>query len=424
MQGINAKITPVIIKYWPCFLILLAFIGFISKSLYNYPVGLMAVIGLFKITASPTKIFKDQILKIFTIVFLVIWIPMLISYPDAVNKEHAVHTIIPYLRFYFAGVFIIEEIAKDADRLKFILVSVFYIVFFWTIDATIQFIFGQNLLGFPYEGGHITGMFYPRNTISHVCAILSGLCFLYIYLQLNKNKWLLISLIPLFFILLLSGRRAAWVMLALSLSGFLVYAYFYTARRKLFLKITTIMTIIITLLLSVTILFHPPTNDRFKVTLGLFSSDYETINKATAIRLPIWEVAYSIFKANPVNGIGPRGFRHAYRDYAKPDDYFVSVDDIPTQPHILFLEILAETGIVGFSGYLLLIYFVVSIVIQSNNRRVLFPFLIPVLVAIFPFNAHMAFYGSIWSSMIWLLLSLYFTCAKLILDNKAPAYDN
>ena len=36
-------------NYWPCILILLAIIGFVSKSLYNYPIGIMALLGLYKI---------------------------------------------------------------------------------------------------------------------------------------------------------------------------------------------------------------------------------------------------------------------------------------------------------------------------------------------------------------------------------------
>jgi O-antigen ligase len=415
---INSKnFLSTIKQYWPCLLVLLAFIGFISKSLYNYPIGIMALLGLYKIILTPRILIQDQILKIFTLVFLCLWLPLLISFPDAVNPEHSAHTIFPYLRFFFAGIFVIHEISKDNDRLKFIIAGLFYIVFFWCIDATIQFAFNKNLLGFPYEPGHITGMFYPRNTISHICSILSAFCFLYIYINLERKKWLIISLAPLFFIILLSGRRAAWVMLALSSFGFFIYGYNYSKNKTRFIKVTGILVTLLTLLLSTTIIYHEPTSTRFKVTLGLFSNDYDSINRATAVRLPIWETSYAIFKSNPVNGIGPRGFRHIYKDYAPTDDYFVRAKVIPTQPHILILEILAETGLIGFLGYLLALFLIVKITRLSNNREDLSPFLIPVFVALFPFNTHMAFYGSIWSSMSWLLLFLFFTKANLIIGN-------
>ena len=413
----NSKIiSSAIIKYWPCLLILLAFIGFISKALYNYPIGIMAILGLYKIITAHRILLQDQILKTFTIAFLCLWLPLLISLPDAINPSHSSHTIFPYLRFFFAGIFIIDEISMNKDRLRFIVTSLFFIVFFFCIDATIQFIFKSNILGFPYKPGEITGMFYPRNTIAHICAILSSFCFLYVYINIEKRRWLFLSLIPLFFIILLSGRRAAWVMLALTSLGFIIYGYRYTISKKRFKRVVGMFVMLVSVVLGSTILLHTPTNVRFKATLGLFSNNYETINTATAYRLPIWEVAYSIHKSNPINGIGPRGFRHVYNDYARANDPHGSRTP-PSQPHLLILEILAETGLIGFIGYILLIYLIFRLVLQSKNKETSLPFFIPVIVALFPFNAHMAFYGSIWSSMTWLLLALYFTNEKLICNN-------
>lgn len=408
----NKSIVLFITKYWPCFLILLAFIGFISKSLYNYPVGIMALIGLYQLIKTP-KIFADEpIFKLFTLLFLSLWLPLLISFIDAVNPDHSARTVFPYLRFYFAGIFIISAITTDPDRLKLIVTCLFYLVLFWCIDATIQFSFGKNLVGFPYEAGHITGMFYPKNTIAHICSILSAFTFLYILIN-AKNRYLALSIIPLFFILLLSGRRAAWVMLALSTAGFIFYGFIYADNRTSFIKKISAATLIVILVLITTINLHKPTNARFKVTLGLFSNNYDSINKATAIRLPIWQTAYSIFEAHPVNGIGPRGFRHIYKDYASKDDYFVNVDAVPSQPHIIILEILAETGLIGLLGYLFAFYLITNILLSLNKRKDLLPYFIPVVVALFPLNTHMAFYGSVWSSMVWLLLYLYLASAVI-----------
>jgi O-antigen ligase len=397
-------------EYWPCMLILLTIIGFVSKALYNYPMGLMALIGLYRIVLSPRAIWNDQIQKTFIIAFMCLWVPVLISFPDAVNQTRTAHTLFPYLRFLFAGLFIIQELSRNDDKLKFIVFSVFIIVIFWCIDASIQFFMGHNLLGFPYESGKgITGMFYPRNTISHICSILSAFCFLVVYQNMNKNKWLWLMLIPLFFVILISGRRAAWIMLALSSFGFFIYLFITAHNKKLILKMTGIIILTISVTLGSTIILHEPTNERFKVTLGLFSSDYDTIDKATALRLPIWETAYKTFKENPINGIGPRGFRYVYSDYASPNNFWVN----QTHPHLLILEIMAETGVIGLLGYFILIYILINGACHKNKLKNELPFLIPVLVALFPFNAHMAFYGSIWSSMIWLLMAIYFSNVRV-----------
>jgi O-antigen ligase len=407
---VNTKtISSFAIKHWPCLLILLAFIGFMSKSLYNYPVSIMALLGLYQFIINPKQILQDSILKTFSLVFLCLWLPLLISFPDAVNQSHSARTVFPYLRFFFAGIFIINELSKEPVRLKFIVASLFYIVLFWCLDATIQFIFNKNLVGFPYQPGHITGMFYPRNTISHICSILSAFSFFYIYMRYDNNKLLIISIIPLFFIILLSGRRAAWIMLALSTFGFFIYTYLNAKNKKQFLQLIGVLSLIVSILLSLTIIFHKPTHHRFKVTLGLFSNNYETIDKATALRLPLWETALNTFKANPINGIGPRGFRYAYQNYSSPNDYW----ETQTHPHLLILEIMCETGSIGLIGYLILLTLLITSALRTNKLKDVFPFLLPVLVAVFPLNAHMAFYGSIWSSMVWLLIPLYFAKAKL-----------
>ena len=97
---------------------------------------------------SPKILIQDTILKTFSLVFLCLWLPLLISLPDAVNLEHSQHTVFPYIRFFFAGIFIIRELSKDSDRLRFIVTCLFYIVLFWCVDATIQFVFNKNLLDF------------------------------------------------------------------------------------------------------------------------------------------------------------------------------------------------------------------------------------------------------------------------------------
>tara|TARA_B100001250_G_scaffold93160_1_gene77612 strand:- start:297 stop:950 length:654 start_codon:yes stop_codon:yes gene_type:complete len=217
-------------------------------------------------------------------------------------------------------------------------------------------------------------------------------------------------------------------MLALCTFGFFIYAYLASLNKAKTLRVSIIISFVIGIILASTIMFNQPTKERFKTTLGLFSFDYSLINKATAIRLPIWEVAYSIFKEHPVNGIGPRGFRFIYHEYAKLDDFNIKsknkLSDLfalnlpPTHPHLLILEILAETGIIGLVGFLLLFYFLIKQRKIIKNISYEFVFLIPVLVSLFPFNAHMAFYGSVWSSMIWLLMALYFAAIKLSLSKQ------
>ena len=177
------------------------------------------------------------------------------------------------------------------------------------------------------------------------------------------------------------------------------------------MKIVSIAIVFISIIFATVISSHQPLKTRIIATQGLLSNNYESFNVATAYRVPIWETAYAIFKKNAVFGIGPRGFRHVYENYAKPNDIFVKENAPPTQPHLLILEIMCETGLVGLMGYCFALFFLFKFVFQQKTKKHLLPYFIPVVVALFPLNAHMAFYGSIWASMIWLLTSLCFAKA-------------
>ncbi len=388
--------------YWPSMLIFIAILGFISKSLYQYPVGLMATFGLYQFIRQPKMIIEDKNLKLFSQIFLSIWLAMVIATFDAYQFERALKTTSAYSRFFLAGIFIIPALSSDKRRIDWLVTGVALLVSFWVIDATLQFFIGVDLFGYTSIPGHMTGMFYPELQLPHICSVLSTFVFLFISYKANSScRFLLI--VPLFFIVFLAGRRATWLMLALSSIGFLFYLYLYNTNRSQLTK--TLLKIILTIVLmfATTAVVYDPIRTRIINTMGLFSTSYETIDKATAFRLPIWETSIDILKANKLNGIGPRGFRYAYPEYRNKDNRWRS----QTHPHLLMLEVLVETGIIGFLCYLIFLYLICKGFITNKHKQELFPFIMPVLVAIFPLNAHMAFFGSVWSSMIWLLIYIY-----------------
>ena len=68
-----------------------------------------------------------------------------------------------------------------------------------------------------------------------------------------------------------------------------------------------------------------------------------------------------MFRANWLNGIGPRGFRHVYVDYAQPDDFWIQRGTQgQTHPHFVALEVAGERGVVGLIRYLLFWFLVFS----------------------------------------------------------------
>ena len=113
---------------------------------------------------------------------------------------------------------------------------------------------------------------------------------------------------------------------------------------------------------------------------------------------------------NWINGVGPRGFRYAYRTYADEDNYFVRRgQEGQTHPHMVFLEIAVETGVIGLVGFILFYITLFRYWWRGRHSTITGAWTAALLAGTFPLNAHLAFYGSYWSGFMWLLVS----CAVL-----------
>ena len=395
-------------------LLLISLFLFISKSLYNVPMGIMALIGVWYSCKYWKQLLRDPVIRSHVLLFFCLWLPMLISLVDAVNMRRSAATVFPYLRFLFFGIYVLHEIRK-AGVLEKIRAGIFVITAFWCIDAVIQLCLGIDLFGFPYRAGDITGLFYPRNTIAHVTASLSPFYFEMIRRRSARLPWLWLLLLPLFIVILFSGRRAAWIMLALSCAGYLYYllrlsgSYAWVSKRIIPIALILAVVCVTAIGTSQTL------RDRINITMELFSGDYQRIDAATAMRLPIWNTAASMFRDNWVNGVGARGFRYAYSSYSAPDDYWVKNGGAQptTQPHQIILEILAETGTIGCLGLALFVYLLYRLVKHGHHFMECYTGLLALFVATFPFNTNMAFYGSYWASMFWWLVVVTLLTASI-----------
>ena len=145
----------------------------------------------------------------------------------------------------------------------------------------------------------------------------------------------------------------------------------------------------------------------------------QSIDTALSGRLEIWHTGVNMFMAHPINGVGVRGFRYAYPQYAAANDHFVvtteacGVGEGACHAHQLVLEVLAETGTLG-----LLLWLAGVALAWRAWRRVgaaararAFPTTLALGVMLFPLNTHLAFYSAWWGLLFAWLLGLW--CASL-----------
>lgn len=400
----ESKAISILREHYAWILIALALLLFCTKTLFNGPLWLIALIGLYRVVRTPQILLRDPALAGITGLFLCLWLPMIVSLPDAVNLGHSSETVLPYPHFLFAAIFMVQDLRNPAN-LRRLAWAAFAVVSFWCLDALLQFVTGRNLLGYPYTPGQLSGMFYPKIRLGHVLAML-----LPVYIETARRAgrgkiwpWLCAGL--LLVVLLLSGKRVAWLMGGVSL---LCYAiYLYVACRPLPKKPLVVAGALLILSFAVLVSQHQPLSRRLDATLGLFSGDLADVERATAHRVSLWATALRMAGDHWINGVGPRGYRYVYADYAREGDVFLRGGRTgQTHPHIMLLEIAAETGVPGLAGFIgfwwLLLRHARNAIRSSPGSA---PWLIAAGVAWLPFNAHLAFYGSYWSSAAWWMLA-------------------
>ena len=346
--------------------------------------------------------------RLFSIVFLLFIVPMMLALLHAVELPRALNTVLTYPRLYLAGLFIIYALQDEQVRkLAFRICA--YLVAFWVVDGLIQATFGRDLFGHAYPS-RVTGPFLKGLAYGVFLPVLAPI--LLEYARLHWPRWLLgVSFVLLTGAVLLGGSRAGWIMY-----GIVLAAYWFMYLRQNRVRALALAAVMIAgAALSGVVAYHyaPKFAERVNATLPLFQLDYRGIDEASAERLPIWRTAINMIEANPM-GVGPRGFRFAYDRYAAPGDFWVARGQDPTHPHQLYLEVTVESGFLGLAGLVAALTLLWRAGRQQPGdarRGGLIAFGFGLLALYFPINTTMAIYSAGYSLLIWWVTAMY--CAYM-----------
>lgn len=392
-------------------------VGLVFLALLTLPIGrvvelptlLMAIAGIWLLWHRRTRLYDDPAQRLYAWLFLAIWLPILISLIGAVHLPRSLNDGLAYIRLYLAGVFVIAFLAEPRRQELLIRLAALMLAF-WLFDALVQAIRGVDLFGYAYVPGRLNAVYGERHLDFGVA--LSTLSPLLLYALRNRPAWLLVALVITGVVVFLAGSRGGWVSYAVVCSGLLVH---FVRRGYLTKQQALVMVAILMLAASAVAWQHPQARARMETTLGLFSGEAKVIDAATSHRLTLWQVAQRMIVAHPINGVGIGGFRHAYPEFADPDDLFVDKQSGvgAFYAHQLLIQVASETGIIGLLGLMVFFWLWWRSWKQADDstRQRMLPFGLAVLAWMFPFNTHASFYGAQWSQLIWLLLALY--CAGL-----------
>ncbi|KGI76668.1 O-antigen ligase family protein [Oleiagrimonas soli] len=359
--------------------------------------------------------------RLLLLLFAAYFLAALLSALDSVAPGRSWITVAGILRYAPLGIYACFAIRR-LPRLQVMYAACAVVVALWALDAWVQMLTGWSL------GGHaapqrLSGIFGAHDL--KLGPVLASLSPFVLWAARERWKGLGLGLAWLLLLgpILLAGSRAAWLTFALVT---LAFAALEARTPRRFALLCGGGLAALALVVGLAWQFSPRFEARMTRSMQVFSDRESQVNAALSGRLDIWDVAAHMYAGHSINGVGVRGFRYAYPDYAPKHDHFVVSNEAcgpgagACHAHQLLLEIASETGTLGLLLWLAAVVVAVRAWrrVGPAARRRAFPATVALGVTLFPLNTHLAFYSAWWGLLFWWLLALW--CAALFVVEDVP----
>ena len=418
-EAVEASAIPQQLRsQWPA-VVLLAVVALLPVGRTSEaPLLLAALAGIGYAWHFRAALRSDAGVRLVAALFACYFAAALLSAPGAVAPEKTWSTVAVIVRFLPFALFAVLAL-RDESLWPRIDCAVAMVVVLWLLDAWVQIFTGYSIGG-PMEAERLSGIFGAGNLkLGPVLAVLSPFV-LGSARERFGTRGLIVAMVFVLMPVLLSGSRAAWLMYGLVIGVFL---WRQTRAPLRFAAWAAAALAVVAVAAWTADRDSSAFAARVQRTLLVLSGSAQGVDEASAGRLRIWGTALRMSAAHPLAGVGVRGFRYAYPQYAAPGDAFVDAkaDEGALHAHQLVLEVLSETGVAG----LLLWLAAAALAIRAWRRadveareRAFAPAL-ALAVMCFPLNTHFAFYSAWWGLLFWWLLASF--AAALVADRAHGA---
>ncbi len=414
---IEEKKIPI---YFFSFLIILFPIFLISGPfLTDLVVFLISIYSLF-IFLEDKKYFKNLFFIYLLVFSLYITSTSIINLNDTRIFSSLKNSIF-YIRFalFSIGVwYLLNKNPKIINKLFYILTSSYI---FLMVDSSYQLFYDVNLVEFKIDPSQrVSSLFGEELILGSYLTRLFPILVALRFLVNNKKQNLTSKFINILFILCLcfvvfiTGERTA------------LFLYFFSLFLLVILINGYLVEKLFCTLLSVTILLFLTTSNleskKRIIDLTLNDTNLFSKNKEKFIFSPQYEEhfisSYRIFRDNPLFGVGVKKFR----DECKVKKYNISEQTCSTHPHNTYMQLLSETGLVGFififTIFLTVMFIFVKLIFFKffKKKSILNNFQISLLIGIFISLWPLAPSGNFFNN--WLSAIYFFPAGMLLWSLK------
>ncbi|WP_024930826.1 O-antigen ligase [Methylophilus sp. OH31] len=377
------------------------------------PTLLLAIVGAGLLLARFSDLRKQRAVCRWTAVFLLLWLPMWLSLLHAFDVKATLAAIAWFSLMYLAGLALVMLLQQAMVR-QLLARWLSWVIALWILDSAIQYLFGMDVLGMPKTPeGRITGMF---SDLHQGILMLAVLPLIFYHLQ-PKYGWL------------------AWGMLlgagvVIVLSGARGYLYIYVLmlllglwRRQPGWKVWLAVLLVPLLVAMLSSLLNPQlAKVKLEATQSVVASEqtiFDRFNHTLTYRLNLWETGLHMWRAEPLTGIGSNNYKRAYAQYAsRPGDRFVFNR---THSHNIYVEWLAETGLVGGLGLVAIVGLCVRWFRQATvtDQHQAWPYALPLMVIYFPVNTTQPMLVPWWFPVLMLLACAFIASLERSNNDRA-----
>ena len=323
-----------------------------------------------------------------------------------------------FFRYFILYLVLRILIEKNIIDLKFFFIFSSLAVMFVSLDIILQFFNGEDIFGFVPQGRKYAGPFGDEliagGFIQRFSLFILFLIPIFIRnnLPLKLERYLIASIfIILSFSIIVSGNRMPAVIFLFTISLIIL---FQKQTRKYFLPFFLIFSLMFLILFK--------TNENIKNNFSNFYGQVfyaseliikkDFLNNQSPQYLKEFATFYDTWLMNKYIGGGIKNFRFYchHRPNLNKNTKFVC----NMHPHNYYLEILTETGVLGFliilSVFLSILYltFVKKYLIKStlNDNKIIIPFIFLFIAEIFPIKSTGSFFTTGNATYVFLIIGI------------------
>lgn len=293
-------------------------------------------------------LFKKKFYNIFRnsyfYLFIGFWLVCILS---SLLSEKILFSLKSSLFYIRIGIFallisyLIDHNKKILDYFYYALLITFFVLI---IDGYFQYFSGFNILGYPMFPGRVSSFFKDKLILGSYLARLFPLLFALFVIRQNKYVFEKYGMFILFILvdvlIFLSGERASFLFLNLSTIFIICFISQYKLARLLVLICAYCLITFLTL-------NDKQIYDRYITTVYQnlhYGKSDSSVNLFSPAHDSFARTAWNMFLDKPILGHGPNLFRIKCSNPL----YAQGLSPCNTHPHNFYVQLLAETGIIGF----------------------------------------------------------------------------